>query len=137
MNSNRKNAVDAIMTAARNVAGGGYKVYRGAVDWTQHDFCANRNGMAVIVNEQPLLVDEGVLTMTIEAYSKLRTAGNLDDAALDEKVADMVALLVSAAKVIVNGRPVILDIVDGKALEAVDFEALQIEGIVATFEVKF
>ena len=99
--SPRRVFLDAIVAAAQGVRGGAYKVIRGAVNWTGHDFEANPSAVAIVVDEGELDMDQrqyGAL-ITLELFAKPKQAGSglreINDDLMERLFADGLSIIAS------------------------------------------
>ena len=118
-----------------------YRVRRGAVNWSAFDFKQHPRGVAIILEESPLLPQPGNNRATIgfEVFAAMHTgeAENLDDGVLEELRDDARAVIGGIAEWVVDGRPQCdVDLNSAVVDEAYDLRR-GVQGILVSFDVLF
>lgn len=138
--TNRALIVQNLLRLWSEARNGRYFAHRGAINWTGFPFDKHPFAAAILVDESPLLVDNGDLRISIEVFTKLKdpTQQGIDDLTLDDLFEDCQNVLASLKKITrPDGELLVIGILPFPALEAHDVDNRGIEGIIARVTVRF
>lgn len=136
----------ALREVAQQLSGGKYFVKRGYINWATWNFDGYPRALSIMLDEHQFLTTDGTTeaTVSFECFMRVDTSPEvmeIDDASLEEIITYLASILDQLEQERMRedpAYPVAFSIKrnSARAVEAHDAE-MRIQGVTATFEVKF